>query len=232
LERIGPNRIFVHNNPEHSDQFSVDLSHLHKTSTAFSYRVFSEDSNNLSLAKYAPLLVKPAWKVQGDKLGLLLQYQLNPQSNFTSPVTLHNVAFVVSYNGKATGAQTKPSGTHIKDRHLVYWRLGDVTLTHETQKIVCRIIGAEGVEPTPGLVQAKWEYISSAEESMGSGISVAVLEEPSKDKGKGKEIAEDDPFADTTVPASQADEQRWTDIPLWRKLVSGDYEARASAVSP
>lgn len=228
LERIGPNRIFVQNaSPDQPDQFSLELSHIQKTSIAFSYRVFTSESESVTaLGKHAPLLLTPAWKSQGDKLGLLLQYQLNPASQFSGPVTLHNVAFVATYDGKASGAQTKPSGTHLKDRHIVYWRLGDVTLTNEPQKIVCRIIGADGVEPMPGHVEARWEYNAPTNDeedspvAVASGISISRLGEP---KGKGKEVA-DDPFSDETT-ATPVD-QSWVDVPLARKLVSGKYESK------
>ncbi|GJN76638.1 hypothetical protein PLIIFM63780_000124 [Purpureocillium lilacinum] len=226
LERIGPNRIFVQNaSIDQPDQFSLDLSHLSKTSIGFSYRVFAEEAETPALGRHAPLLLKPAWKPQGDKLGLLLQYQLNPLSQLTAPLTLHNVVFVATYDGKSSGAQTKPSGTHLKEKHLVYWRLGDVTLTSEMQKIVCRIVGAEGVTPTPGHVEARWEYTAAGDEPMGSGISISRLVE---DKGKGKETMppEDDPFADQSQPAAATGEPTWVGVPLQRKLVSGKYEGK------
>jgi F-BAR domain only protein len=236
LEVIGPNRIFVHNvSPDQPDQFHLDVSHISKTSTGFTYRVHSDDAEPETLAVYAPLLVKPAWKPQGDKLGLLLQYSLNPASKLSKPVTLHDVVFVATYEGgRASGAQTKPSGTHLKDKHLVYWRLGDVTFTEagETHKIVCRIVGAEGAEPLPGQIEARWEFAPTANADAGdagfaSGISISRLEES---KGKGKEeapAADDDPFADEnlTSPALPLD-QRWGEVPLVRKLVSGKYEAK------
>ncbi|KAL7800273.1 Muniscin C-terminal mu homology domain-containing protein [Trichoderma ceciliae] len=225
LERIGPNRIFVHNaSPDQPDQFALDVSHLSsKTSTAFSYRVFSDESETASPGRHAPLLINPAWKTQGDKLGLLLQYQLHPECKWTAPVTLHNLVFVVSYEGKSTGAQTKPSGTHLKDKHLVYWRLGDVTLTDSAQKIVCRIVGADGVEPQPGQVEARWEYAVSGEDAVGSGISISRLEAiPSKD------AVESDPFADENPASSNPSlaEQTWVDVPVTKKLVSGKYEGK------
>lgn len=213
--------------PDQPDQFSLELSHIQKTSTAFSYRVFAPEGESITaLGKHGPLLLTPAWKPQGDKLGLLLQYQLNPASDLTGPVTLHNVVFVASYDGRASGAQTKPSGTHLKDRHVVYWRLGDVTLTSEPQKIVCRIVGAEGVEPAPGHVEARWEYVAPHNEdedspvALASGISISRLGEP---KGKGKEVA-DDPFSDegSAPPVDQS----WVDVPLVRKLVSGRYDSK------
>ncbi|KAJ4012044.1 Suppressor of Profilin deletion [Fusarium irregulare] len=220
LERIGPNRIFVQNSsPDNNDQFNLDVSHLTKTATGFSYRVFSAESDTPSLGEHAPILLKPAWKPQGDKLGLLLQYQLNPSSKITAPVQLHNVVIVATYEGKSSGAQTKPVGIHLKDKHLVYWRIGDLTLTAEPQKIVCRIIGAEGAEPKPGHIEARWELTASGDQVVGSGISISRLDEG---KGKGKEISEDDPFADD----SASTEQKWVDVPVTRKLVSGKYEGR------
>ncbi|KAI8715164.1 MHD domain-containing protein [Fusarium sp. LHS14.1] len=221
LERIGPNRIFVQNSSvEHHDQFSLDVSHLTKTNTAFSYKVFAEESGSPSLGQHAPLLLKLAWKPQGDKLGLLLQYQLNPSFKLSAPVTLHNVVIVATYEGRSSGAQTKPVGTHLKDKHLVYWRVGDVTLTNEPHKIVCRIIGAEGTEPKPGHVEARWEYTASGDDVVGSGISISRLDEG---KGKAKELTEDDPFADDSASTT---EQKWVDVPVVRKLVSGKYEGR------
>ncbi|KAF5657048.1 SYP1-like protein [Fusarium heterosporum] len=220
LERIGPNRIFVQNSsPDHNDQFNLDVSHLTKNATAFSYRVFSDDSETPSLGEQAPLLLKPAWKPQGDKLGLLLQYQLNPSSKLSAPVSLHNVVIVATYEGRSSGAQTKPVGIHLKDKHLVYWRLGDLTLTADPQKIVCRIIGAEGAEPKAGHIEARWEYTASGDQPVGSGISISRLDEG---KGKGKDISDDDPFADDSASM----EQKWVDVPVSRKLVSGKYEGR------
>ncbi|KAH6971589.1 Muniscin C-terminal mu homology domain-containing protein [Ilyonectria sp. MPI-CAGE-AT-0026] len=221
LERIGPNRIFVQNSsPDQQDQFSLDVSHLTRTSTAFSYRLFTEEPE--ALGHHAPLLLKLAWKPQGDKLGLLLQYHLNPACELTAPVILHNVVFVVTYDGRASGAQTKPTGTHLKDKHLVYWRVGDVTLTDAPQKIVCRMIGAEGVCPNPGHVEARWEYTASGDDVVGSGISISRLDEG---KGKVKELTDDDPFADDTLTTS-SQEPQWVDVPAIRKLVSGKYEGR------
>ena len=218
LEKIGPNRIFVQNtSADHPDQFTLDNSHLAKTAIAFSYRVFADAEDAAALNKDVPLLIKPAWKLQGDKLGLLLQYQLNPDSKFTSPTVLQNVAFVVTYDGNASGAQTKPSGTHLREKKLVYWRLGDVTLTNEMQRIVCRIIGAEGNSPQPGHVEARWDYaVPEGEEALGSGISISKLEES---KGKAKE---EDPFTDEGSDAGE----KWTVIPAQRKLIAGKYEAR------
>lgn len=211
---------------EHPDQFALELSHIPKTSTAFSYRVFADESSPLALSGFVPLIIKPAWKPQGDKLGLLLQYQRNPSWALGSgPLTLHNVVFIATYEGRATGAQTKPSGTHLKDKHLVYWRLGDVVLGDDetTHKIVCRILGADGTEPLPGHVEARWEYATAGAVATASGISVARLADDAQ--GKGKEVAHD-PFADADAASDTPAGQSWVDVPLTRKLVSGKYESK------
>ncbi|OTB06450.1 hypothetical protein M426DRAFT_318865 [Hypoxylon sp. CI-4A] len=225
LEVIGPNRIFVTNDtPDHADQFNLDVSHLHKTSIGFSYRLHLD--SDATAAEHVPVLLSPVWKPQGDKLGLLLQYKLNPSFKFANPgssVLVHNFVLFASYEGKASGAQTKPSGTHLKDKHLVYWRLGDITLSPDAdwQKIVCRIIGDQGVEPKPGSIEARWEVTPPTDlaESHNT-ISVSRFEES---KGKEVELSEDDPFADDTATA---DEGKWVDVPATRKLVSGKYEAK------
>lgn len=136
------------------------------------------------------------------------------------------MVLVATYDGRAAGAQTKPSGTHLKDRHLVYWRLGDVTLSAgDAHKIVCRVLGADGSEPAPGHVEARWEYaVPAGAPPAGSGISVSRLEEG---KGKGKEVApDDDPFADSGSSSAALGDERWVDVPVVRKLVSGKYEGK------
>ncbi|KAI1386595.1 Muniscin C-terminal mu homology domain-containing protein [Hypoxylon trugodes] len=225
LEAIGPNRIFVTNDaPDHSEQFSLDASHLQKTSIGFSYRLHIDSS--ATPTEHVPILLSPIWKPQGDKLGLLLQYKLNPAFKFAnagSSVQLHSLVLFASYEGKASGAQTKPSGTHLKEKHLIYWRLGDLTLSvdGDWQKIVCRIIGDQGVEPKPGSIEARWEVTPPTEMTEGgNAISVSRFEEG---KGKEVELTEDDPFADDTAAT---EEGKWIDVPTIRKLVSGKYEAR------
>lgn len=174
-----------------------------------------------------PILLHPIWKPQGDKLGLLLQYKLNPSFSFAAndhPVHLHNLVIFATYEGRASGAQTKPAGTHLKDKHLVYWRLGDVTLSPDAdwQKIVCRVIGDQGAEPKPGTVEARWEFIPRADFESSQAISISRLDEG---KNKEAEIADDDPFADA---ASSAAEGKWVDVPTVRKVLSGRYEARST----
>ncbi|KAI0442307.1 Muniscin C-terminal mu homology domain-containing protein [Xylaria telfairii] len=223
LDSIGPNRIFVSNSPDHPDQFTLDTSHLRNTHIGFSYKLHLDADSPSS--EHVPILLHPTWKPQGDKLGLLLQYKLNPSFSLgvnNSPVNVHNLVIFATYEGKASGAQTKPSGTHLKDKHLVYWRLGDITLSPNAdwQKIVCRIVGEQGAEPKPGNVEARWEFTPPADAEASQLVSLSRLDES---KNKEVEIADDDPFADA---ASSAAEGKWVAVPAVRKLLSGRYEAK------
>ena len=198
-------------------EYTVNVSLLSKTVVAFRYKVHVDETN---LASHAPLLLKPAWKPQGEKLGVVIEYKLNPAFS-TSSVTLHNFILIVTYEGaRVAGCQTKPTGTHLKEKSLVYWRLGDVTLDGTMQKVVGRLIGAEGGEPKPGLIEARWEISSSPGRAFGSGLGVSRLE-PS---GKGKEkIDSSDPFADESVTSPSGN---WVEVESLRKIVSGKYDAK------
>ncbi|TVY54391.1 Cytoskeletal protein syp1 [Lachnellula cervina] len=215
LEVIGPNRTFIHPvSSDITDQYTIDLNAISSRSIpAFTYRVHTDDSN---VTSQGPLLLKPAWKPQGDKLNLLIEYSLNPACGVTS-LTFTNLVLMAIYTGaRPTACQTKPTGTHLSARSLVYWRLGDVTLTHEPHKVICRLVGAS----EPGNVEAKWEVHSEIGEGVGSGISLSRFE---AGKGKEREVDIDDPFADEGLASPVGN---WIDVPLARKFVSGKYEAR------
>lgn len=212
LEVIGPNRIFVQNGSvERNDQYSLDLSHLSRTHTAFTYRLHSDDTSGSELTGFAPISLRPTWKPKGDRLEVLLAWTSNPNCTLAQPLKLSNVVIFITYEGRATGCQTKPSGTHLRDKHIVYWRLGDVTITNQVQKIVCRVIGAE--ELKPGNVEARWEYVAEGASSSVAGISVGRLV-------PGKE-AEDDPFMDAVASPGV-----WETVPGAYRLVAGKYEAK------
>lgn len=225
LSTIGPNRAFVANVESSPDEFSLDVSQLNVTSPAFTYNVHAED-DAASLASQCPIFLSPAWKPQGDKLNLILQYRLNPSCTLPRPVTLSNVIFVASYEGaRASGVQTKPTGVHLKDKHLVYWRLGDMTLPDDWSKIICRVVGERNAEPRPGPVEVRWEY-HVADGQLGSGISVSRLADV---KGKGKAtdgVTASDPFADEGGLTTPREARSWADVPLMTTLVSGKYEAK------
>ncbi|KAH9221291.1 Muniscin C-terminal mu homology domain-containing protein [Leptodontidium sp. 2 PMI_412] len=222
MEAIGPNRTFIHPVSEQKpDEFTIDLSPLSsKAAVAFTYRVHVDEA---TMATQGPLLLRQAWKPQGDKLGLVIEYSLNPAFSL-EPVAFNNLVLVGMYQGaRATSCQTKPTGTHLKEKSLVYWRLGDVTLSQDWHKIICRVSGTEGTMPEPGHVEARWEINNPSSSLIGSGISISKFEQS---KGKGRE-ENDDPFADATSPGLPPTPLgTWTDIGMHKKLVSGKYEAR------
>lgn len=213
LEAIGPNRIFIHPvSVDKPDEFTLDSASLtSRSSVAFTYRVHVPETD---LATHSPLLLKSAWRQQGDKLGLVLEYRLN-SAYAAEPTVISNLVLVAMYTGaKASSCQTKPSGTHLKDRSMVYWRLGDVRVTSTWEKVICRFGGLEGT-PTPGHVEARWEI----HDTVPSGISLSKLEIAAKGKGRA---GDEDPFADT---GDKTDDAKWIDLAMTRKLVSGKYEA-------
>lgn len=208
-------------------EYTIDLSHLSKTTVAFRYKVHIDETN---LTAHVPMIIKPAWRPQGDKLGVVVEYCLNLAFS-PFPITLHNFVLIVSYEGgKAAGCQTKPTGIHVKEKSLVYWRIGDVVLDEKMQKIIGRLVGAEGAELKPSLIEARWEFQSAAGQPNGSGLGISKL-----NMGKGKEKEEIDPFADESLASPTAaltPEGHWVPIESARKIVSGKYDAKQVDAAP
>ncbi|OBT92505.1 hypothetical protein VE01_09489 [Pseudogymnoascus verrucosus] len=231
LEAIAPNKAFL-NESSLAGEYSVQLSEIKRTNCAFKYKVHTEPHN---LYAQVPLLIKPMWKSQGDKLGVVVDYSLN-EAYSSEPLTLSNLTLIVSYEGaKAISAQTRPSGTHVKEKSLVFWRLGDVLLEPGvTNKVLGRLLGDQGGHVLPGVVEAKWEIAVPAETVVGSGIGVSWktgVAEEIEGKGKGPENAEPDPFADEDAAkgADSGEANGWTKIESVRKVTSGKYDAITGA---
>ena len=188
-----------------------------KPAIGFNYRVHVDEAN---FESQNPLLIKPTWNLlRDDRFDFIIEYSLNP-SYSTEPVTFQNFGIIARYTGgRPTACQSKPSGTFKAQQSCVYWRWGEITLTNEPRKLVCRLIVGEGGMPTPGHIDAKWEMQGSA-----AGLSLSRLE-----LGKGKEKEEAaDPFADDTIasPAPVTPTGNWVEVEMFRKLVSGKYEAK------
>ncbi|OBT54748.1 hypothetical protein VE04_05435 [Pseudogymnoascus sp. 24MN13] len=230
-DALAPNKAFL-NESSLAGEYNVQLSEIKRTNCAFKYKVHTEPHN---LYAQVPLLIKPMWKSQGDKLGVVVDYSLN-EAYSSEPLTLSNLTLIVSYEGaKAISAQTRPSGTHVKEKSLVFWRLGDVLLEPGvTNKVLGRLLGDQGGHVLPGVVEAKWEIAVPAETVVGSGIGVSWktgVAEEIEGKGKGPENAEPDPFADedTAKGADSGEANGWTKIESVRKVTSGKYDAITGA---
>ncbi|KAI9745804.1 MAG: hypothetical protein M1818_000485 [Claussenomyces sp. TS43310] len=217
LEAIAPNHAFVEEAAakDRQGEYTVNVSHLAKPMVAFRYKVHVDQNNRSS---QAPIIVKPAWRSHGDNLGLIVEYMVNP-AFAASPITLHNFVIMAAYEGgRAAGCQTKPTGTHLKEKSLIYWRIGDVTLGNSMQKVISKLTGAAGAELKAGLVEVRWEYHGS---SFGSGLGIARL-----DAGKGKAKEEVDPFADESATVATPAGGQWVEIDSSKKIVSGKYDAK------
>lgn len=209
LEAIAPNHSFIAEDSAQPGRYQIDLNQIAKTSVAFRYKLHNDST---VLAKCLPIFVKPAWKPQGDKLGLVVEYGLS--SGFSSEsIKLSNLMLLVSYQGEqAQSCQTKPAGTHIKDKRLIYWRIGDITLAPNVlYRVIARLSGGEELQPQAGVVEARWELTEASERN--TALSISTLE--------ADKVGETDPFADS----GSASGENWSPMQGFRRMVSGRYEA-------
>lgn len=255
LDVIAPaNRIFV-SNTGHADEFTLDTSHLAKTSTAFTYQIHSESNGVATLAPLCPLIFElvrvPRKEPTADEkpdpltdkeLRLRLQYRVNPAALPASsdgtdvaplPLTLHRLILVLTYEGKASAVKTGRGGKELRGENLVYWKFDDVTLPApargsegEWSNLLCRISPAGDADLQPGHVEARWEY-TPQQGGGGARVSLARLLE---DKGKGKAVeeaeADADPFSDDNPISPRPDDRHWEAVPLVSQAVSGLYLAK------
>ena len=217
LEKVAPNPTFVNQIPSRSGEYSVNLSQVTRPSVAFKYQVHLEDAN---LAAHAPISITPIWKIEASQASVILTYAFNPA--FVSPtkrsVSLKNVVIVIPVeNAKATSCQSRPAGIFAKDRSLVYWKLGDMTLdgyAEAPQKLLARF-NTES-EAKPGSVEVRWEISGEASAGLGSGLSLSQMASSREEGGS-------DPFADEGTPSGAPGS--WKEVPVTRKIISGRYIA-------
>lgn len=217
LEKVAPNPIFIKQIPSKSGEYSVGLSQITRPSVAFKYQVHLEDSN---LAAHAPISITPSWKIEASQASVILTYAFNPA--FVSPakrsVSLKNVVVVIPVeNAKTLSCQSRPLGIFAKERSLVYWKLGDMTLdgyAEAPQKLLARF--STESEAKPGSVEVRWEISGEAAAGLGSGLSL------SRTSGT-KEEGGSDPFADEGTSTSATGS--WKELPVTRKIMSGKYIA-------
>lgn len=212
LEKVAPNPAFLNQIGDNSGEYTVDLKGIPRTTVAFKYQIYTPEPAGAQ----APLLITPAWRVEPTQASAILSYSLNPAFalNGRTSITLSNVTFILHVDasaGKPSSCQSKPVGTFDKNKGLIYWQLGDVTLTPGAAptKLLARFLTAG--EAKPGHIEAKWEVVG--EQAHGSGLAVSVREE-----GSGAA----DPFADESA-AGMALWKRASEV---RKIVSGTYHSQ------
>ncbi|KAI9783938.1 MAG: hypothetical protein M1839_002883 [Geoglossum umbratile] len=226
LEKVAPNPTFISQTPEKAGEYGVNLSSIIRTAVAFKYQVHLEDS---TLSTHAPFTLTPAWKHEPTKTSVILTYAFNPP--FTSAdrgaVTLHNLIIIIGLEGaKATACQSKPVGNFSKEKSIIYWRLGDVTLEADGApgKLIARFTTDQ--EAKPGSVEARWEIVGDNAIGLGSGLQLSQLSTISSAIATTSPT-EADPFADEGVAPSPAPSPSvaWKDVPMVRRIVSGKYIA-------
>lgn len=215
LEKVAPNPTFVNQIASRSGEYSVNLGQISRTAVAFKYQVHLDDSN---LAAQAPVIVTPSWKIEPRQASVIVSYTFNPA--FVSPaarsVRMKNVVVVINIaNPVAQACQSKPVGHFSKEKSLIYWRLGDISLdgyAESPQKLLARF--STEAEAQPGSVEVRWEISGEAAAGLGSGLGLSRW-------GRSKEEGSPDPFADEDAAGSPSG--GWKEVRVQRKIVSGKY---------
>ncbi|KAB2579905.1 Saff domain-containing protein [Lasiodiplodia theobromae] len=222
LEKVAPNPTFVDQITDKAGDYTVNLSSITRTQVAFKYQVHLDESN---IASFAPIALTPAWKVEATQTSVILNYSLNPAFHLAAghtSVTLSNVVLIIHLDpsgSKSSHCQSKPVGTFSKEKSLIYWRLGDVTLSADQPGQQLRARFYTDSEAKPGNVEARWEMIGDNASGHGSGLGVSQMVQSSEAAD-----AEDDPFADeSAAPSSPA--ITWKDVPIVKRISNGTYSA-------
>ncbi|KAF1945674.1 hypothetical protein EJ02DRAFT_451383 [Clathrospora elynae] len=220
LEKVAPNPAFIEQLVDNPGNYTVDLSRITKTSVAFHYQLHIEDSNMASLA---PIIISPVWKSEPTQTSAILNYFLNPRFPIggATNITLRGLVLVIRLEpgSKAKSCQSKPSGTFSRDKGLIYWRLGDVTLFKDAVPQTLRVRFFTDGQANPGNTEARWEITDEQSLMLGSGLGVSMMAPLSTKKDDG----EADPFADIdeNTPASPA--IGWKPVATVKKISSGTY---------
>ncbi|KAH9861487.1 hypothetical protein J1614_011234 [Plenodomus biglobosus] len=222
LEKVAPNPAFIEQSNDNPGNYTVDLSKITKTSVAFHYQLHIEDSNITTLP---PIILSPVWKSEPTQTSAILNYSLNPKFNLggATNITVHGLILVIRLEpgSKALSAQSKPAGTFSRDKGLIYWRLGDVTLFKDSVAQTIRVRFFTEGEARPGNVEARWEISDEQSLALGSGLGVSM----SAPLNEAKLDGEADPFADideNAPPASPA--AGWKPVHTVKKITSGTYQ--------
>ncbi|KAF2402419.1 hypothetical protein EJ06DRAFT_507266 [Trichodelitschia bisporula] len=236
LEKVAPNPAFIEAVPDSPGSFHVTRSNILKTAVAFKYQVRLSEP---TYATYAPILITSAWKVELSQASVLLHYSFNPafadqlEEGATS-VTLSDVVLMAHLD--PSGARSKScksmnGGIFARERNMVYWRLGEVTLTHDEPAKALRARFFTETEAKPGNVEARWTIPSErvAKLGTGAGLGVSTIDVPkvvqeTETEGDG----EADPFADEGVPIPRTPVVVWKKLEAIKRWRSGTYVSASS----
>jgi hypothetical protein len=221
LEKVAPNPHFIEPVPSKDGTYSVAVSKIPKTAVAFKYQVHLDPAH---ADTYAPLRIVPAWKQDGNQTLFMLSYSFNSgySSKGASSVPLSNLILLVHINGNITRCQASNGGTYARERNVVYWRIGDITLTDGVPAQVLRARFFTEGDFKSGNVEARWELAGS-----GSGVGLSKLENLATDVKK-EDGEEADPFADEDGERTPVIE--WRSVRAVRSLRAGTYVATSDAL--
>lgn len=222
LEKVAPNPTFVESIPGRSGEYTINLRSITRTSVAFKYQVHLDDAN---FAAHAPILIAPSWKTEPTQASVILNYSLSPSLGLSQgqPLTLHNLILIIHLDGaRPSSCQSKPVGTFSRERSLILWQLGDVTLEAGAAPLRLLARFVTNVQAKPGSVEARWEISSEDATGLGSQLTLSELEPSMKNTALSRE-PQDDPFADDGGRTNSAN--IWKTVPTVRRLVSGTYVA-------
>lgn len=229
LEKIAPNPNFVtaavsekgKEKDEGVGEYTVAVSAIKRSTpvVAFKYQIHLDPANP---STYSPVLITPAWQTQDAQASVIVVYTLNPAftlgSSDTTSITLKNVIVSVGLDpsadaGKATSAMMAPQagGTFKKKQSLVVWKLPELVVSSEQQKLLARFV-TTGPKARPGHIDAKWELSGAS----GSKLGVSVLSHVEK---------KSDPFADEDTAVTPSTSRSWNEVTTARTLLSGKYTA-------
>jgi hypothetical protein len=220
LEKVAPNPHFIDQIANKDGTYSVSLTKIPKTSVAFKYQVHLEPAH---ADTYAPLRIVPAWKVTPTQTLFMLSYSFNQsfssKLSASSPsITLSNLILLVHVEPSSatiSRCQASNGGTFAKERNVVYWRLGDITITKEAPAQVLKARLITDGEIKPGNVEARWELLGM------DGLGIERLESSDAEEGEA------DPFADEEKESAK-EVGKWVEVKSVRRLRSGTYVAGAA----
>ncbi|KAF2147093.1 uncharacterized protein K452DRAFT_347932 [Aplosporella prunicola CBS 121167] len=222
LEKVAPNPTFIEQIPDKAGEYTIDLARITRTQVGFKYQVHLDETN---VATYAPIALTPAWKVEPTQSSVILNYSLNPAFRLgagRTSVTLSNVVIVIHLDptgAKSSHCQSKPVGTFSKDKSLIYWRLGDVTLSTDQPAQQLRARFYTDGEAKPGNIEGRWEIVGEHAAPQGSGLHVSQLIQ-------GETESDVDPFADTDETQPPSEPSIMTkEVATVKKISSGTYSA-------